>query len=314
MIDEAIIEIEAGQGGDGIVSFRHEKYVAKGGPDGGDGGDGGNIYFEATTRLNTLSDFARIKSYQAENGLNGGPAKRHGKNGKDLTLYVPIGTIIKNFNGQEIVDLTQDKKRALIAKGGKGGLGNVHFKSATNRIPHEASRGEKGELKKITLDLKLIADVGLIGLPNAGKSTLLSVLSKAQPKIAAYPFTTLSPNLGVTTYKGRRIVFADIPGLIEGASSGKGLGYKFLRHVERTKLLVHLIDPQSADPAKDYQTIRDEIKKFNPLIFKKKEIVVFTKQDLGIAKPKEFKNALEISSATHTGIEDLLKKISQQLN
>ncbi len=313
MIDEAVIEIEAGKGGDGIVSFRHEKYVAKGGPDGGDGVDGGNIYFQATTRLNTLTDYARIKSYRAESGANGGPAKRHGKNGRDLVLFVPVGTIIINQE-KPLFDLVKDDQKVLVAKGGKGGLGNVHFKTAMNRVPKEASQGEHGEVKRINLELKLIADVGLIGMPNAGKSTLLSVISKAQPKIANYPFTTLSPVLGVASYKGKNIILADIPGLIEGASKGKGLGHQFLKHIERTKLLIHLVDCQSENPKQDYETIRAELKKFNPAILDKEEIIVFTKKDLNCQKNKNlFKGSLEISAATGQGIEKLLQEVAKKL-
>jgi len=314
MTDEAQIEISAGKGGNGIVSFRHEKYVAKGGPDGGDGGDGGNIYFESTTRTNTLSDYVRIKAYRASGGGSGGPAKRHGKNGEDLTLFVPVGTLIKDMDQNILFDLTKPDQKILVAKGGKGGLGNVHFKTSTNRVPQEATPGEEGEQKIIALELKLIADVGLIGMPNAGKSTLLSVISRAKPKIADYPFTTLSPNLGVVSYKNKSFVIADIPGLIEGASKGKGLGHQFLRHVERTKLLVHLIDCQSKDALKDYKTIRDELKMSNPNIISKKEIVVLTKSDLDCTEAKKhFKDALVISAATGQGVEKLLQQISKRV-
>ena len=279
MIDTAKITIEAGRGGDGASTFRREKYVPKGGPDGGDGGNGGNIYFVATREKNTLHDYARQRQFKAQNGEHGKPKKMHGKTGADLELLIPIGTIIKE-GSITVVDMSRDGQKFLIARGGRGGWGNVYFATATHQTPHEYKAGTPGEHKKLDLELKLLADVGIIGLPNAGKSTLLSIISAAKPKIADYPFTTLDPMLGVVNYKGKHFVVADIPGLIEGASIGKGLGDRFLRHIERTKILVHLIAADSADPADDYRVVRNELEQFNPLLLKKKEIIAVSKIDL----------------------------------
>ncbi|MBI2588443.1 GTPase ObgE [Candidatus Berkelbacteria bacterium] len=315
LIDEVEIKIKAGKGGDGLVSFRHEKFVAKGGPDGGDGGVGGSIYFETDSNLRTLFDFKRLKNFQAESGEAGKPKKQTGKNGQDLILKVPPGTLV--FENEELIfDLTQKDEIVLAAKGGRGGWGNVHFKSPTHQTPREFKPGLPGQEKHLRLELKMLAEVGIIGLPNAGKSTLLSVISNARPKIAAYPFTTLEPNLGVVRFQGKEFIAADIPGLIEGASKGKGLGDRFLKHIERTKVLVHLLDALRPDLAVDYQTIRRELKAYSPKLAKKPEIIVINKIDT--AKPefsaKDFpKKPLLISAVTHQGVKELQQEILKKL-
>jgi len=314
LVDEAKIKITAGRGGDGAISFRHEKYVDRGGPDGGDGGDGGDIIFQASNRTNTLTDFERLREYKAGNGQPGSKNRRHGKNGQDLILYVPVGTIIHDLkNNSKVADLKKEGDKVVAVEGGKGGLGNVHFATATHQTPREAKPGEPGCEKDLYLVLKLIADVGLIGLPNAGKSTLISVVSNAKPKIASYPFTTLEPILGVVSYDGKSFVVADIPGLIEKASEGKGLGHKFLRHTERTKVLVHLIDSTSDNLEKDYKIIRNELEKFSPELSRKKEVIVLSKIDLIDKFPKKFKYDFAISSATGKGINQLVAGILKNI-
>lgn len=312
LIDEAIIKVKAGRGGDGAVSFRREKYVDRGGPDGGDGGDGGSVMLECSNHVHTLSDFARLKSFKAEDGHPGEKMRRHGKNGKDLILKVPPGTLISE-NNHIVVDLKDLGEKFVIAKGGRGGLGNVHFATSTNQTPKQFKPGTPGKEREIKAVLKLIADVGLIGLPNSGKSTLISVISNATPKIAGYPFTTLEPCLGVATYHNKKLIVCDIPGLIEGAAEGRGLGHKFLRHVERTKILVHLIDVTSLNLKKDYLMIRAELEKYSGTLAKKKEIVVLTKIDLVKKPPEDFKYDLAISAVSHKGIEELLSTISKKL-
>ena len=312
LIDEATITIRAGKGGDGVVSFRREKYVDKGGPDGGDGGDGGSIILECSDQVHTLSDFARLKDFRAEDGHPGERMRRHGKDGKDLILKVPPGTVVSD-NNRVIVDLKDLGGKVVITEGGKGGLGNVHFASAINQTPKQFKPGTPGEEKSVRLALKLIADVGLIGLPNSGKSTLISVISNARPKIADYPFTTLEPCLGVASYHEKKLIVCDIPGLIEGAAEGRGLGHKFLRHIERTRILVHLIDATSTDIDRDYKSVRTELKKYNPELLHKKEIIVLTKIDLIKKLPDDFKYDLAISAVSHKGIEELLKIISREL-
>lgn len=314
LVDEAKIHVKAGGGGNGAVSFRHEKYVDKGGPDGGDGGKGGDIRFVATHSVDTLSVYAGLKDFKAENGTAGAKAKRHGKNGKDLVLEVPVGTVIFDLNSNlQITDLNKEKDEFVVVKGGKGGLGNVHFATSINQTPREFKPGEAGEENDIKLELKLIADVGIIGLPNAGKSTLISAISHARPKVADYPFTTLEPVLGVASYDKKNIILADIPGLIEGASEGRGLGHKFLRHIERTKLLLHLIDSTSENPQKDYQTIRSELEKFSKDLSLKPEIIVLSKIDLVKTLPKMSKSDLAISAATGKGIKELLQTLATKL-
>jgi GTP-binding protein len=313
LVDEARIHIRAGKGGDGAVSFRREKFIDKGGPDGGDGGDGGDVIFEASTSLNSLFNYSRLKHFEAEDGNNGAKKKQYGHSGEDLVLQVPVGTVVYDDENKTVVDMTADKMRYLIAVGGKGGLGNDHFKSSTNRVPREFKPGEAGEEKDIRLELKLIADVGLVGMPNAGKSTLISVISNSKPKIADYPFTTLEPALGMVRYQDKAFAVCDIPGLIEGAAEGKGLGLKFLRHISRTKIIVHLVDATSADPKSDYKKIRNELKKFDPELLNKKEITVLSKIDLIPQIPKDFKFDIAISAATGKNIDKLLAQIASEL-
>lgn len=315
LIDEVKIIIRAGKGGDGLVSFRHEKFVAKGGPDGGDGGDGGNVYFETDSNLRTLFDFKRLKNFQAENGESGKPKKQTGKNGQDLVLKVPPGTLV--FEDDKLVfDLTQKDEIVLAAKRGRGGWGNVHFKSPTHQTPREFNPGLSGEEKELRLELKMLAEVGIIGLPNVGKSTLLSVISKARPKIADYPFTTLEPNLGVVRFQGKEFIAADIPGLIEGASKGKGLGDRFLKHIERTKVLVHLLDAYSMDLKKDYKTVRQELSSFSKTLLLKPEIIVINKTESQkpVFQKTDFPSKpLLISAATHQGLKELQQEILKKL-
>lgn len=281
MIDYAKIEVKAGDGGNGRVNFRREKYVPKGGPDGGDGGKGGSVYLEADKDLNTLIPFQFQKKFAAESGRPGDRARRTGKDGEDLNLKVPVGTSITLIAGgrEQQIDVTADGQRVLLARGGRGGRGNWYFRSPSNTTPRAAEAGIKGEALTVVLELKLLADIGLIGLPNAGKSTLLSVLTSARPKIADYPFTTLEPNLGVMSFKGKNLVLADIPGLIEGASHGKGLGISFLRHIERCQLLIHVLEPAD-EIVKNYETVRNELQSYKSDLTNKKEIVVLNKIDL----------------------------------
>jgi len=281
-IDYAEILIKSGKGGDGAVAFRREKYVPKGGPSGGNGGKGGDVIVEARHNLSTLLDFKYKKQYKAEDGKPGGTALKDGKNGKDIIIKVPVGTVIKNFNDNKILyDLNEDKKRIIAAKGGKGGKGNSNFATPTNQTPRIAENGQPGEEKKIILELKLIADVGLVGFPNAGKSTLISAISQARPKIADYPFTTLEPVLGIVQYKNyKSFTVADIPGIIEGAHLGKGLGHKFLKHIERTKVLLFLIDIASGNYEKEYATLSNELKSYSNKLAEKKRIVALSKADL----------------------------------
>jgi len=318
-IDEVKISLKAGKGGDGLVSFRREKFVPKGGPDGGDGGDGGDVIFVASRHLSDLSLFNREKKFSAESGQNGMTQKKKGKNGQDLVLEVPLGTQLYSDTGKILIDLVSDDQSFVIAKGGSGGWGNQHFATSIKQTPRWSKMGLEGENKRIIVELKTIADVGIIGLPNAGKSTLLSVLSNAKPKIADYPFTTLEPNLGAIKDKDRTIIVADIPGLIEGAHRGRGLGYKFLKHIERTKILIHLIDGLSVEPLLDYKTVRVELDKFSKKLSDKLEIVVINKADsilesdlkkmIKIFKKTRIKPII-ISAATNFGIIDLIKNIS----
>ncbi len=280
-LDQIKIYIKAGNGGSGSASFRREKFIEFGGPDGGDGGKGGSIIFIADKNLNTLIDFRYTQNFKAERGQDGKGKKQTGKSGKDLVLKVPIGTqIFEEDNNTLIEDLTKSEQKVIIANGGNGGLGNVRFKSSTNRSPRKKTDGNKGESFWIWLQLKVIADVGIVGMPNSGKSSLLSALTSATPKIANYPFTTINPNLGVTNYDDKEITLADIPGLIEGAHEGIGLGDKFLRHVERCKNLLHLIDITSDNLLKDYSKVRKELSKYSDKLTKKKEIIIFNKIDM----------------------------------
>lgn len=277
-VDKATVSIKAGKGGDGIISFRHEKYIDKGGPDGGDGGKGGDVVFVASRNENTLANFRFQKELRAEEGAPGGKRNKRGRGAADLIVKVPVGTAVVAQDGAVLADLSEDNQRVVIAKGGQGGFGNAHFISSRRQAPRIAEKGEPGVELTANLELKMIADVGLVGLPNAGKSTLLSVISNARPEIANYPFTTITPNLGVVDVDGEAsILFADIPGLIEGAAEGKGLGDEFLRHVERTAVLLHLIDVYQEDVAGAYQTIYDELKAYKHDLASKPQIVALTK-------------------------------------
>ena len=280
-LDQAKIYIKAGDGGAGSASFRREKYIEFGGPDGGDGGNGGSVILESEENLNTLIDFRYRQHFKAETGKSGSKKNKTGAGGKDLILKVPVGTqIYEEDNNTLIYDLTKNKERFVVATGGKGGLGNTRFKSSTNRTPRKKTSGKKGEEFWIWLQLKVIADVGIIGLPNAGKSSFLSKCTKAKPKIANYPFTTINPNLGVLNINHKEIVLADIPGLIEGSHKGIGLGDRFLRHIERCKTLIHLIDISEKDILGNYLKIKSELSKYDKKILKKTEIIIFNKLDL----------------------------------
>ena len=278
-IDYAKIELQAGNGGNGAVAFHREKYIDKGGPSGGDGGRGGNIVFQTNTNLHTLQDIRYKRMYKAKNGQSGGSNKRTGKSGEDLIIQVPCGTIIKSIESKSIIkDLVKEDESHIICQGGIGGKGNFHFKSSTQQTPRFAQEGVKGQKLSIELELKVLADVGLVGLPNAGKSTLLSVMTTAKPKIADYPFTTLQPHLGIVKYgEYQSFVMADIPGLIEGASKGKGLGHQFLKHIERNKILLFLIDVEEKNPNEVYNQLLDELVNFNKDLLDKDRIVVRTK-------------------------------------
>lgn len=341
-VDQVKIMVQGGKGGDGIVSFRREKYINKGGPDGGDGGNGGDVYLVADTNVATLLDFQAKRHFTGQDGLRGGKKKMTGASGEDTVIPVPVGTLVYEINGEQkaespeenermfVVDMKEKGQRALVAKGGVGGKGNTRFRSSTNRVPRESSLGEPGDEKELYLDLKLMADVGLIGFPNAGKSTLLSVLTNARPEIAGYRFTTLVPNLGVLKFRDKEIVIADIPGLIEGAAEGKGLGDDFLRHVERTRVLVHLVDPTSAAQElasvvsletvqKAYQTIRAELGEYSEKLLEKPELVVITKTDIPenaalIEDAQEYftkqgVTVTPISAATQQGLDALMQEI-----
>ncbi len=327
-VDYVKIHVKAGDGGRGCISFRREKYVPRGGPNGGDGGRGGHIVFRATDELNTLLDQRYRHAYKADRGQYGMGKNMHGKNGEDLIIPVPVGTIIKDFETEDIIiDLDKNLMEAVIAKGGKGGLGNAHFATPVRQAPRFAQPGEKGEERWLVLELKLLADVGLIGLPNAGKSTLLSVISSAKPKIADYPFTTLTPMLGVVKLENyKSFVVADIPGLIEGAHKGIGLGFQFLRHVERTSILLHLIDISetgAGDPVENLEKINKELEMYSPELMKKPQEVVGTKLDIvgnrvrldrleRYCKKKKIE-IFPVSAATGDGIRRLLSYLTINL-
>lgn len=322
-IDTARIKICSGRGGNGIVAWRREKYVPRGGPAGGDGGNGGSVYLEADGSLNTLLDFKYKSYFKAEDGEKGGNKNKTGKSGKDLIIKVPCGTIVKDVStGGIIADLVLDQQKVLVAEGGRGGRGNAHFSTSTRQAPHFCEPGEPEVERELDLELKLIAEVGIIGLPNAGKSTLISVISSAKPKIADYPFTTITPNLGVVKKpNGDGVVVADIPGLVEGASQGHGLGHEFMKHVERTRILIHIIDSASAngtEPLRAYDIIQGELKEYDKLLLKKKQIVVLNKIDLLTKencyelKQKFLKKKLQpvlISAATKENIDELVNKV-----
>lgn len=326
--DYTKIFVKSGNGGNGAISFRREKYVAAGGPDGGDGGKGGDVYFITDKDSNTLINFRYNKKFKAENGQNGSGARCNGKQGQDLYIKVPIGTVIKDAETGEIVaDLSEEDSKELVLPGGRGGKGNTHFATSTRQAPRFAQSGEKGIEKELILELKSLADVGLVGFPNAGKSTFLSVVTDAKPKIADYPFTTLNPNLGVVkTDDENSFVIADIPGLIEGASDGIGLGIQFLRHIERTRLILHLIDVsgfQGRNPVDDFYSINNELKNYSEKLTKKKQIIVATKLDVAqddtlykelekVAK-KEGLEIFKISSITKQGLKELLVRVEELL-
>jgi len=285
-IDEARIDVQAGDGGNGSAAFRREKYVPRGGPAGGDGGRGGSVWAVADRNINTLVDYRFARHHRAESGEPGRKSDQYGRGGSDIELRMPVGTLVRDLqSGEQIADLARDGERALLARGGKGGLGNLHFKSSVNRSPRQFTRGEPGERRSLALELRVLADVGLLGLPNAGKSTFIRAVSSARPKVADYPFTTLSPSLGVVRVaQDASFVVADIPGLIEGAAEGAGLGHQFLRHLGRTRLLLHLIDiaplDDAADPVRDARAIALELKKYDPALYRKPRWLVFNKSDL----------------------------------
>ena len=328
VIDYVKISVKAGDGGNGAVSFRREKYVAAGGPDGGDGGRGGSIYFKVDSNTSTLLDFKYQKKFKAENGKTGEGARKIGKSGHNLFIPVPKGTIVRDIDKDVVVaDLSEEGQEFLIAKGGRGGRGNSHFATPTRQVPNFAEQGHKGQEKNLELELKMLADVGLVGFPNVGKSTLISRVSSARPKIANYHFTTLDPALGVVSPKtGEPFVMADIPGIIEGASEGVGLGIQFLKHVERTRLLLHVLDAAGSEgrnPVDDFNKINDELKNYSQILATKKQIVVANKMDIAndetlIQEIEELckKNNLKlfkISAATNEGLDDLIEYIAQEL-
>lgn len=322
-IDAVTVEVVAGDGGNGAVSFRHEKFVDRGGPDGGDGGNGGDVVFVASLSQNTLARFRFDKLVKAESGQAGSKQKKHGRSAAALRVAVPVGTAITTTDGNQLADLTEDGQEAIIAHGGKGGFGNAHFVSSRRQTPKFAEKGEPGELLTINLELKMIADVGLVGLPNAGKSTLLARLSNAQPEIANYPFTTLTPNLGVVDVDDSSLLFADIPGLIEGASEGKGLGHQFLRHVERTAVMLHLVDAYQDNLAEAYRTIRGELTAYGKKLAKRPEIIALNKTEglddeiiadllaqlRQVAGPKA--KLFAISGQSGKGLKELLYEVKQ---
>jgi len=330
-VDEANIEVQAGNGGNGSSSFRREKYIQYGGPDGGDGGRGGSVFLEGDSGLNTLVDFRHIRKYKAQNGQHGSSRNKTGKSGEDIVIRVPLGTIIVDSEtGERVGDVTDHGQHLRVAQGGRGGLGNVHFKSSTNRSPRKTVPGSPGETFDLHLELKVLADVGLLGFPNAGKSTLISAVSAARPKVADYPFTTLYPNLGVVRIDmDRSFVIADIPGLIEGAAEGTGLGIQFLKHLQRTRLLLHLVDlaplALDVDPVDQVQQLERELENFDAGLMDKPRWLVFTKSDLlpageAATKAEDAVQALGwegqwmlISSITHSGTDELMQKVSAVL-
>lgn len=328
-IDEAVIEVEAGRGGDGCVSFRREKHVPRGGPDGGDGGNGGSVILVADTHLSTLLDFHYKRRYKASSGGHGSGSNRKGRNGKSITLRVPVGTLVYDADtGALLADLSRSGFKFTVARGGKGGRGNAHFTTPTRQTPRFAEKGLPGERRTLRLELKLLADVGIVGMPNAGKSTLISRISAAKPKIADYPFTTLVPNLGVVQYQDHSFVVADIPGLIEGAHAGVGLGHQFLRHVERARLLLYLLDVSpfaSAPPLEAFDTLRRELELYNPQLAQKPALVALNKIDTVAPDAREAvdaaRHAIEaqgyevfaLSAYTGEGLEPLLARLSQRV-
>ena len=324
-LDQAKIHIQSGNGGNGCVSFRREKYVEFGGPNGGNGGKGGNVIIKCVDGLNTLIDYRYRQHFKAKNGSPGMGSDKTGRSGEDTIIEVPRGTLILEEDNEEVIADIVDKDQSLtILKGGNGGFGNAHFKNSENQTPRTANGGENGEEKWIWLRLKLIADIGLIGLPNAGKSTLISTVSEAKPKIADYPFTTLNPVLGIAKYNNNELVIADIPGLIEGAHEGKGLGDRFLGHIERCNLLLHLIDANDSDVINSWQTVRNEISAYSKELEEKKEIIVLSKSDsidetkldekVNILKDYTYKDVFKISSVTGKGITSILRILHDNIS
>ncbi len=321
-VDEVILEVSAGNGGDGCMAYRREKYIPMGGPYGGNGGRGANVVFKADGGLKTLIDLRYQKKIKGKNGNNGEGKNKHGKNAEDTVIKVPIGSTIKDSDGNIIADLLTDKEEVIVAYGGRGGRGNVTLATKTNPCPSYAERGEPGESRNIKVELRMLADVGLVGLPSVGKSTILSMISNANPKIASYHFTTLSPNLGVVKTKTGTFTVADLPGLIEGASTGLGLGHKFLKHIERTKIIAHIIDmsgSEGRDPYEDYLTIRKELKEFSSKLINKKEIIIANKMDLESSKTNlvEFKkkinniNIYEIEAINNKGLDTVIEELQK---
>ena len=320
-IDYTIIELNSGKGGSGCISFRREKYIPKGGPDGGNGGNGGNIYAISDKNIHTLHDVRYNRIYNAQNGDQGSSNSKTGRDGDDIIIKVPIGTIIKNTKTKEVVaDFIQEGQKEIICRGGKGGRGNINYKTSTRQTPRFAQKGTVGESGIFELELKVLADVGLVGFPNAGKSTLLSVLSKARPKIADYPFTTLEPHLGIVKYEEfKSFAMADIPGLIEGASDGKGLGHKFLKHIERNRLLLFLIENSDLNPQQTFNALKKELKSFNPSLLLKPIILIRTKSDIIFDIDESLwksipEYSLEISSITNSGLNELIKLVVNKLS
>jgi len=325
MFDEAKIFVKSGDGGDGLINFRREKYVPRGGPAGGDGGHGGDVILKVSTKFNTLSYFQRRSHFKAESGKIGGSSNKTGLSADSIEIEVPPGTTVRDAaTGALIADLVRPTDRVVVAKGGRGGRGNQNFATSSNQAPRYAEKGEPGVERWLKLELKLIADVGIVGVPNAGKSTLLSVLSNAKPKIADYPFTTLEPNLGVVIYDNRDLVLADIPGLIEGAHLGVGLGHAFLRHVQRTRVLIHLLNGANPDPLADYNQINVELSLYDEKLGSKPQIVVFNKMDLPDAQSrwpevqaelrKRGVEPLEISAATQQNVRELIQRVFQAVD
>ncbi len=306
-IDEVRIDVAAGNGGNGCVSFRREKFIPKGGPDGGDGGRGGSVWVMADRNLNTLVEYRYTRHFKARNGENGRGSDCYGKGADDIVLKVPVGTVVQDDDsGELLADLARDGQKALVAKGGKGGLGNLHFKSSTNQAPRQSTPGEEGEKRRLHLELKVLADVGLLGMPNAGKSTFIRAVSAARPKVGDYPFTTLHPNLGVVRVdRERSFVIADIPGLIEGAAEGHGLGHQFLRHLARTRLLLHLVDlaplDPDTDPVHEARAIVEELRKYDEALYRKPRWLVLNKTDLLAPEEREERNAAFVEELAWSG-------------
>ncbi|HCD36555.1 MAG TPA: GTPase ObgE [Chlorobium sp.] len=320
-VDSATVFVQAGDGGRGCVSFRREKYVPKGGPDGGDGGDGGNVWLRTNSHLTTLLDFKYRKKYLAPRGAHGMGSRKAGRKGKDIVIDVPIGTLVRNAESMEVIaDLTRPDEEIMIARGGHGGRGNQHFATSTNQAPRRSEPGWKGEELELAMELKLMADVGLVGFPNAGKSTLISVLSAARPKIADYPFTTLVPNLGIVRYEEyKSFVMADIPGIIEGAAEGRGLGLQFLRHIERTKILALLVSADSPDILAEYGTLVAELEKFGHGLIQKPRLLVVTKMDIApgdfvVPEAPEGVGLIAVSSVAGKGMKELKDELWRQVS